>query len=382
MPMTVRKFSLPEIFFGRESLKYAGGCARILGAERVFLVSDSGLEKAGWVEKVFEILETEKLDWFYYSDIVANPRDFQIQKGARLYQEQGCDVVMALGGGSPMDAAKGIALVASNGGTVHDYEGANRIQRPLPPMVFIPSTAGSGSDISQFAIITDVRRCVKMSIISRTLVPNISIIDPLILGTKPRDLIISSAIDAFSHAVESYISRIAFPFTEVQSLKAIDLIIRYLPRALKEPCPDVLEQLAIASTAAAMAFSNASLGMDHALAHSLGGMLDVVHGLVHSVLLPPVMRYNLPACEEKLADIGRIILGKRRRTSRSTALAGIEKLEENFASLKIATRLRDIVSDRSTLPQVCKTASRDACLLTNPRSADWEQMLEMCEEAW
>jgi len=95
-----------------------------------------------------------------------------------------------------------------------------------------------------------------------------------------------------------------------------------------------------------------------------------------------VMRYNLPACEEKLADIGKIILGKRRRTSRSTALAGIEKLEENFASLKIATRMRDIVSDRLTLPQVCKTASRDACLLTNPRSADWEQMLEICEESW
>lgn len=382
MPMTVRKFSLPEIFFGRESLKYAGGCARILGAEKVFLVSDPGLEKAGWVEKVFEILESEKLDWFYYSDIVANPRDFQIEQGARLYQEKGCDVVMALGGGSPMDAAKGIALVASNGGTVHDYEGANRIQRPLPPMVFIPSTAGSGSDISQFAIITDVRRCVKMSIISRTLVPNISIIDPLILGTKPKDLIVSSAIDAFSHAVESYVSPIAFPFTETQSLKAIDLIIRYLPRALKSPSIDVLEQLAIASTAAGMAFSNASLGMDHALAHSLGGMLDVVHGLVHPVLLPPVMRYNLPVCEEKLAEIGKIILGRRRRTSRSTALAGIEKLEENFVSLKTVTRLRDIVSDRSTLPQVCQMASRDACLLTNPRSATWEEMLEMCEEAW
>lgn len=382
MPMNVRKFSLPEVFFGRGSLEYAGGCARILGAEKVFLVSDPGLEDAGWVEKVFDILKAEKLEWVYYSEIVANPRDFQVQKGALLYKEKSCDVIMALGGGSPMDAAKGIALVASNGGTVHDYEGANRIQRPLPPMVFIPSTAGSGSDISQFAIITDVQRRVKMPIISRTLVPNISIIDPLILTTKPDELIIAAAIDAFSHAVESYVSRIAFPFTEVQSLKAIDLIIRYLLPALEDRSLDALEQLSVASTAAAMAFSNASLGMDHALAHSLGGMMDVVHGMVHSVLLPPVMRYNLPACEEKLADIGRIILNKKHRTARSTALAGIEKLEEHFSSLNVATRVRDIVSDRSKLPRVCQAASRDACLLTNPREATWEEMLEMCEAAW
>ena len=164
-----------------------------------------------------------------------------------------------------MDAAKGIALVASNGGSVHDYEGANKIQRPLPPMLFLPSTAGSGSDISQFAIINDVTRRVKMSIISRTLVPNISIIDPLILATKTEDLIISAAIDALAHAVESFLSLIAFPLTEIQSVKAIGLIFKYLPSALKTKSLDDLEQLSIASTAAAMVFSNASLGMDHAL---------------------------------------------------------------------------------------------------------------------
>ena len=154
--MDVRKFSVPEILFGPGSLKYAALCANRLGAERVFLVSDAGLERAGWVERLQSILQAEQLDWVYFNEISANPRDRQVIEGVRRYREGGCDVVMAIGGGSPMDAAKGIAMVASNGGTVQDYEGANRIQHPLPPMVFVPSTAGSGADISQFAIITDV----------------------------------------------------------------------------------------------------------------------------------------------------------------------------------------------------------------------------------
>jgi alcohol dehydrogenase len=131
-----------------------------------------------------------------------------------------------------------------------------------------------------------------------------------------------------------------------------------------------------------MAFSNASLGMEHALAHSLGGMLDVVHGMVHPVLLPPVMRYNLPACPQKLADIGEIVLGKRCRDDETTALAGIDKLAGYCHSLEIPTRLREIVTDPETLPQVCRMATHDACLLTNPRKASWEDMLQICEDAW
>ncbi|GBC59503.1 alcohol dehydrogenase [Desulfonema ishimotonii] len=382
MTINVRKFSIPEIFFGSNSLKYAGLCARRLGAEKIFFVSDPGLEKTGWVDKIFETLEDEKLNWVYYSNVVTNPRDYQVQEGAELYKAEGCDVVMALGGGSPMDAAKGVALVVSNGGTVHDYEGANRIQRPLPPMIFLPSTAGSGSDVSQFMIINDMSRHVKMSIISRTLVPNISIIDPNILVTKSRSLIIAAAIDALTHAIEAYVSRIASPFTEIQSLKAIELIISNLPEALADKSPKALENLSIAGTAAGMAFSNASLGLDHALAHSLGGVLDVMHGLIHPVLLPHVMRYNLPACTGKIADIGKIVLGKTLRTDETTALAGIEKLEEYCQSLRVATRLREIVPDRSQLARICQMAVYDSCLLTNPRSATWEEMLEICEEAW
>jgi alcohol dehydrogenase len=400
--MDVRKFSIPEIIYGRGSLKYAALCAKRLGAERVFLVSDPGLEKVGWVEQIFAILKQENLKWTYFNEVVSNPRDHQVQKGAERYASEQCDVVMALGGGSPMDAAKGIATVASNGGRIRDYEGANQIQRPLPPMVFIPSTAGSGADLSQFAIITDTERQVKMSIISRTLVPNISIIDPDLLTTKPTELIISSAIDALAHAVEAYVSRIAFTFTEIHSLKAIDLIVEYLPKALertsakrpsaKRPSSErpsaerasmeALEKLSGACTFASMAFSNASLGLDHALAHSLGGKLDLAHGLVHPILLPNVMRYNLPACPSKMADIGEIVLGRRLGDVEETGLAAIEKLESFFSNLNITTALRDIVKDADALPPICKMATQDACLVTNPREATWDAMLQICEASW
>jgi alcohol dehydrogenase len=249
-------------------------------------------------------------------------------------------------------------------------------------MVFMPSTAGSGADISQFAIITDTERQVKMSIISRTLVPNISIIDPEVLTTKPTDLIIAAAIDGLAHAIEAYVSQIAYTLTEMQSLKAIDLIIEYLPKALERPSMEALEQLSTASTFAAMAFSNASLGLDHALAHSLGGKLDLAHGLIHPVLLPGVMRFNLPACPSKMAAIGEIVLGRRLEDDEQTALAGIEKLIEFFKYLDITTTLQPIVADADALPQVCKMATQDACLITNPREATWEDILQICEASW
>jgi len=380
--MEILKFSVPEIFFGRGSLEYTGMCATRLGAKKIFFVSDPGLEKAGWTTRVFEILDREHLKWVYYSDISANPRDWQIEKGALLYQKNGCDVVIALGGGSPMDAAKGIALVVSNGGRVNDYEGANRINNPLPPMVFLPSTASSGSDISQFAIITDMERQTKMSIISRTLVPNISIIDPILLTTNSRELIIAAAVDALSHAIEAHVSKIASSITQVHSLKAIELIIKYLPLALESGSLDYLEQLSMAGTSASMAFSNASLGLDHALAHSLGGMLDAVHGTIHPILLPQVMRFNLCKCTDKIAEIGQVILGTSLDSQSATALAGIEKLEAYFQSLNVSTRLRNIVPDRSALPRICKMATYDSCLLSNPRTATVEDMMQICNEVW
>ncbi|HEU6436440.1 MAG TPA: iron-containing alcohol dehydrogenase [Nitratidesulfovibrio sp.] len=380
--MRITKFAIPEIIFGHGSLDHLAPCARRLGASRVLLVSDKGLESSGWVERVMDILGANGLEWVYFADCNSNPRDHQVHEGARVYREERADVVIALGGGSPMDTAKGIGTIVGNGGRISDYEGANKIMRPLPPMIFLPTTAGSGSDISQFCIITDVERRLKMSIISRSLVPNVSIIDPQVLLTKSEELIIASAIDAFAHAVESYLSLLASPFTDHQALRAMELIMANLMPAVERRDPVALEQLSIASTAAGMSFSNAGLGIGHSLAHSLGGMFDVLHGLVHPVLLPHVMRYNLPVSVDRLAAIGRIVVGPRVASADSIARAGIDRLGEFFAGLGVPVRLGQLLPDRSALETIARTAVNDACTLTNPRAVTWQDLLAICEEAW
>lgn len=378
----ITKFAIPEIIFGQGSIGYLAQCSRRLGAKRALLVTDQGLIDSGWAEHVMDILRNDGLDFLLFDRVNSNPRDYQVHEGADLYVREKADVIIALGGGSPMDTAKGVGTIVGNGGRIADYEGANRIMRPLPPMIFIPTNAGSGSDISQFCIITDVERQVKMSIISRSLVPNVSIIDPHLLATMNDQLVVSSAIDALAHAIESFVSPLASPFTENQALKAIELIAKNLQPALENRTPEVMEQLSIASTAAGMSFSNAGLGIGHALAHSLGGIFDTLHGLVHPIVLPAVMRYNLPVCPEKMCAIGRIIQGNPESCSPSQGEEGIAQLEELFARLDVPHRMRDIVPDASKLEQICRMAVHDACMLTNPRKADWEDLLAICREAW
>ena len=382
--MDILKFAIPEIIFGRGALNHAGQCALRLGARKVFLVSDAGIEQAGWLDHLTGILKKDGIEWFYYSDVSSNPRDFQVEQGARLYLENNADVVIAIGGGSPMDTAKGIAILANNGGKIRDYEGANKVQRPLPPMVLITTTAGSGSDISQFCIITDTARAVKMSIITRTLVPNISIVDPLILKTKSRTQIIQSAVDALAHAVEAYVSVIASPLTRMHSLKAIELIHQNLKRAVETRDLDALEQLSIASVSASIAFSNASLGAEHALAHSLGGYFDLSHGGVHPILLPTVMRYNLDHCVAQMADIGRILIGGQKGSDERTAREGIDVLVNFFSTLNVPLRLRDEVGGKGKafLRPIAQMATKDVCCLTNPKPLTHDAMLSICEEVW
>jgi alcohol dehydrogenase class IV len=380
--MGIHKFTIPEIIFGRGSLDYAGVCARQLGASKLFIVSDPGVEAAGWVDKLLAVLKDEGLESVYFNEVAQNPKDYQVKQGVELYRRTGADVVLALGGGSPMDAAKGIALVASNGGEIKDYEGANQVKNPLPPMIFIPTTMGSESNISQFAVVTDVDRRIKMTIISRTLVPNISITDPNLLASLSRELLLAPLFDALAHAVESYLSPLANPLTEVQSLKGLDLLWRHSRPALATLALDELEQLAVAGLSSGIAFTNASVGLGHALAHALGGMYDVVHGVSHALLLPSVMRYNMPECEAKMAVIGRIIVGERLESDAATAEAGIAALERFREEIGLPVRLREVLPDNTMLPKMSRNAAKDICLLTNPRPAAWKDILNIYYGAW
>jgi alcohol dehydrogenase class IV len=197
------KFEVPEIIFGKELLNQVGSCARRLGGHKVFLVSDQGLFNAGWVDHVMHSLIQAGMSFVYYDQITPNPKDTEIEAGAKEYIKRGADVIVGLGGGSSMDAAKGIAILVSNGGRIRDFEGSDKIIRPIPPLVLCPTTCGTGSDVSQFAIVTDTKRRCKMTIMSRCVAPDISLTDPDTLTTLPDEYICTTAADALSHAIEA-----------------------------------------------------------------------------------------------------------------------------------------------------------------------------------
>ena len=234
-PSSVVKFHAPEIVFGHGSLAEAGHCALRLGARRPFVVTDPGIVDAGWVEELVGHLAAVGLPATVWTDVTPNPKDHEIAAGYERYLESGCDVIVAIGGGSCIDAAKGVAVLSGNGGRILDYAGVDKADRPIPPLIMIPSTSGTGADVSQFCIVTDTERAMKVTIIGRALVPDISLTDPRLLTTMPDWLNAATGLDALTHGVEAFVSRAHNPLTDLHALSAVRLIGNDLERTLLEP---------------------------------------------------------------------------------------------------------------------------------------------------
>ncbi len=376
------KFEVPEIVFGRGLLSRVGLCARRLGGRKVLLVTDPGVRRAGWADVAIRSLREAGLEVICFDDVTENPKDMEVARGAEEYRRQGADVIVGLGGGSPMDAAKGIAILAANGGRIQDYEGSDRIHRPLPPIVLCPTTCGTGSDVSQFAIINDTERRCKMTIMSRTVAPDISLTDPDTLRTLPEDYVCSTAFDALSHAVEAFFSVAATSLTDVHAIKAVRLLSASLVPAVREHKDEDLENLARASLHAGMAFSNALLGIVHALAHPIGGLYGVGHGSINAVLLPRVIRYNLPAVMEKLPELA-WGLGHRSEGNASRASDIVQEQVGLLIDRSGAPRsLRRLGVREEDLDLVAQRAMEDTCILTAPREAGPEDLREILVRAF
>lgn len=383
MKMQISKFVSPEIIFGQGALNQVGDCARRLGATKAFLVSDPGVIKAGWVEKALPYLEAHDLPYEVWANVSPNPKDYQVEEGAIRYAEAGCDAILAIGGGSAIDAAKAVAILVSNGGKIQDYEGVDKIMRPLPPMIAAPSTAGSGSEVSQFCIVVDSSRKIKMSIISKSLVPDICISDPHLLASVDSRLTAYTGMDTLTHAIEAYVSVAATSFTDVHALNAIRLVAQYLPASVaSESNIEAKQAMAMASIHGGLAFSNAILGLVHAITHQLGGLLDMPHGQANAILLPYVMKFNLISSVDRYRDIAEA-LGEevRKMTRREAALSAIEAVRKLASDVGIPERLSEVGLDASHIPQLSAYAVQDACVITNPRDVTVEDVEQILREA-
>ena len=303
-PSGIIKFQAPEIVFGPESLAEAGFAARRIGAQRPFVVTDPGIIAAGWADELSQHLADADLPATFWSGLTPNPKDYEIAEGYQRYRESGCDVIIAIGGGSCLDAAKGIAILTGNGGQILDYAGVDRVTRPIPPLLMIPSTAGTGADVSQFCIITDTASKVKVTIMGRALVPEISVTDPRLLSTMPADLAAATGLDALTHGIEAYVSCGHNPLADGHALNAVRLVFGNLPRIVdRDGTGELRDHMAQASLEAGMAFTNALLGATHAMSHQVGGLLDLPHGVVNGVLLPHVIRFNAAVAPDRFVPL-------------------------------------------------------------------------------
>ncbi|MEC1719753.1 iron-containing alcohol dehydrogenase [Schinkia azotoformans] len=378
--MEIKKFVTPEIIFGIGSIDQVGESCLRLGAKKVLIVSDEGVVEAGWMEKVINNCRAVGLEYATFFNITMNPKDFEIEWGREFYLHNECDSVIGIGGGSALDVAKAIAILATNGGRISDYEGVDQIKIPLPPMVMVSTTAGSGSEVSQFSVIVDTTRQKKMTIISKSLVPDIAIIDPNTLITKNHSLTASTGLDVLTHGIEAYVSVAATPLTDVQAKNAISLVSKYLrPSVASKTNIEAKKAMAMASLQAGLAFSNAILGAAHAMSHAIGGRFPFSHGDVNAILLPHVMEFNFIATPKRFTDIAEFMGIDVRGMELSEA--GRKAVEQvRLLSLEIGApqRLSDMGLKEESIQEMGKIALEDACMITNPRDVtlkDVEQLL-------
>lgn len=378
--MDLVKFLAPEFVFGSGARMLAGRYLKNLGARRALVVSDPGLKALGWVDEVAATLEEESVPYVLFLDVHPNPRDEDCEKGARLYAVESCDAILSVGGGSPTDCAKGIGILSANPGPLRSYEGIDRIPRPGPPLVCVPTTSGASADVSQFAIIRDMESKRKMAIVSRMLVPDIALIDPETTSTMSAEITAATGVDALVHALEAFVSNASSPITDIHALEAMRIIPAALPRAVFSPREAEARCLmSRASMEAGLAFSNAILGAVHAMSHAVGGLCDSPHGDSNAILLPEVVRANFPSASAKYGEAARVIgiPGISGEASDGDRLA--EGLRSLADALPCARHLSQLGVSAEDLPRLADLALADPCMLTNPRSLTREEVLSVYE---
>jgi len=383
-----RAFYIPPVLiFGSGASQRVGEESKKLGVKKGLIVTDEVLLKLGILDNIKQVLSQAKVQFTIYSGVFTEPTVEFVQEGLKTYKENGCDFLLAIGGGSAIDTAKAITVMATNAGSIEDYMGLGKIPKAGAPFIAIPTTAGTGSEVTQFTIITDTKRDVKMLIGSPFLIPREAIVDPLLTLSMPRGLTAATGIDALTHAIEAYVSVKAQPMSDIFCLSAIELISGNLRQAWSNGNNlEAREKTMLGALQAGIAFSNSSVALVHGMSRPVGAYFHVAHGVSNAALLGVVTEFSLignPARYARIAKaMGENVEGLTILEAADLAAKSIKRLVQD---IKIPS-LQELGVDKEKLdklaPQMAEDAIASGSPANNPRQATKEEIIELYKLAY
>lgn len=385
----VNRFVLNEVsYFGPGARRKLPGEIARLGLHKAFVASDKELLRFGVTGKVLEVLDEAGIPYEVFSDIKPNPTVANVQNGVEAFRRSGADFILAVGGGSSIDTAKAVGIIANNPefSDVVSLEGTAATKRKSVPVIALPTTAGTAAEVTINYVITDEKNEKKMVCVDPNDIPAIAIVDAELMYTLPKSLTAATGLDALTHAIEGLITKGAWEMSDMFEIKAIEMISRYLETAVAEPSNvEARNGMAVAQYIAGMAFSNVGLGVVHGMAHPLGAIFDVAHGVANALLLPIVMEFNAPAVPGKFAQIAKAMgVCKDGMTPEEAAEAAVKAVKDLSVRVGIPQRLRDLGKGiaESDLTRLAKAAMNDVCTPGNPREVTEDIVLELYKKAY
>lgn len=357
----------PRCYFGSGSLKYLSIQLNECGTKKVFLISDKGVLAAGLVEKILKEVNKTGLNIALFTDTKPEPSLDDVNKCYEVFKKENCDMVVGLGGGSVLDMAKAISVLATNGGSIDDYLGNDMLKKKGVPLFLIPTTSGTGSEVTPIAVFTDTKNNMKKGLVNKHLLPEVAIVDSTLTLTLPKHITAFTGMDALTHAIEAYTSQNASIHTDIYALKAIELIYANLEQAVKSG-EDLQsrENMSFGSVFAGVALGNAGVGAVHAIAYPLGAKYKMAHGMTNAMLLPYVMKYNLSGNLDKFANISKTMFGDTEgKPIKEQALLSINAVKKLSDAIDIPTTLIEFGVKNSDIPALAKEALNVTRLMDN-----------------
>ncbi|MFJ8247966.1 iron-containing alcohol dehydrogenase [Peribacillus asahii] len=385
MSLVSYKYFMPtRVECGNGISEKTGELVKELGVTRVLIITDKGVRAANLLDGIEKSLLDVNVDYEIYDEVEPNPSAETIHRGVDYLKQHKSDAVLAVGGGSSIDTAKGIAAMATNPGHILEYEGVGKITNLPLPIIAIPTTAGTGSETTNSTIVTNRETSFKLAVISPHLFPNLAILDPALTLGLPQEITAATGMDALTHAIESYTSKAANPVSQAFAMQAVKMIGENLTKSYFVGTDLVSrENILVASMLAGVAFSQSRLGNVHAISHTLGGVFNIPHGIANAALLPFVMKFNLPACADKYKDIA-IALGKdvSGLSTLQAAEKAIETVIEMNQSMNIPLNIKDLGVSLDYLPKLVEDSMRSGNVLINPRLTKPVDIQSIIEKAY